>query len=403
MPDVSRLPQWCASRDWVNWAQMSQPKCQEQMSCAPHDVVPFASPVAENARLRAELIAAATRVIDRGTYILGPEVAAFEREMAGQVGTAGVVGVASGTDALVLAMQALGVGHGDEVVMPSHTAGATAAAVCLLGAVPVLVDIDRTTYSISPDGVSFALSSRTKAVVAVHLYGHPADVAGLLRVTKAAAVPLIEDCAQAQGASIDGQPIGSFGDAGCFSFYPTKNLGALGDGGAIAASDPGLLPRIRSLRSYGWRTAQFAELPGGRCSRLDELQAAMLRVKLSGLDAVIARRREIARRYIAGLADMPLALPAEQPGSVHGYHLFVARTPRRDALAAHLEARRIMTGRHYAWAVHQQPVFQSVARVPRPLVETEAAVAEIISLPMFAELTDGQVDRVIDAIRDFFA
>ena len=373
------------------------------MDFADDDPIPLAAPQAENARLRADLLDALARVVDSGSYILGGEVRAFEAEMARSLGVAGVVGVGSGTDALIMALRALGVGPGDEVVLPSHTAGPTAAAVCLLGAVPVLIDVDPGIYGVTPAAISAALTPRTKAVIVVHLYGHPVDMAAIAEVVRAQSVPLIEDCAQAQGARIGNRQVGSFGDVGCFSFYPTKNLGAIGDGGAIATSDPEILTRLRALRTYGWTKPQYAELPGGSCSRLDELQAAFLRIKLRGLDASVARRRELAARYLSGLQGLPLQLPTERLDCTHGYHLFVVRSAERDALAVHLKERGIMTGRHYPYAVHEQPAFKAVARIPQPLAQTEALVPEILSLPLFPELTGRQVDRVIGAIRDFVA
>jgi dTDP-4-amino-4,6-dideoxygalactose transaminase len=367
------------------------------------DIVPLAAPAAENARLRPDLLAAVARVIDSGAYVLGDEVRAFEAEMAAALGVKGVVGVGSGTDALIIALRALGVGSGDEVVLPSHTAGPTAAAVCLLGAVPVLIDVDPDIYGVTPELVATALTERTKAVIVVHLYGHPVDVEAIAVVTRGAGVPLIEDCAQAQGARIGERQVGSFGDIGCFSFYPTKNLGAIGDGGALASSDEAILAKLRALRTYGWVRPQYAEVPGGACSRLDELQAAMLRIKLAGLDASVTRRRAIAERYRVGLHGLPLRLPVERQGHAHGHHLFVVRSEQRDALAEHLKGHGVMTGRHYPYAVHEQPVFKAAARIPHPLSETEALIPEILSLPLFPELTDAQVDRVIAAVRGFFA
>jgi dTDP-4-amino-4,6-dideoxygalactose transaminase len=371
------------------------------MDFVDNDPIPLAAPHAENTRLRTDLLDAMGRVLDSGSYILGGEVQAFEAEMAQSLGVGGVVGVGSGTDALIIALRAFGVGPGDEVIIPSHTAGPTAAAVCLLGAVPVLIDVDPDIYGVTPAAISAALTPLTKAVIVVHLYGHPVDVAAIMAVTRTAGVPLIEDCAQAQGARIGERQVGSFGDIGCFSFYPTKNLGALGDGGAIATSNPEILTRLRALRTYGWTKPQYAELPGGSCSRLDELQAAFLRIKLRGLDASVARRRELAARYRAGLEDLPLQLPIERPGCTHGYHLFVVRSAERDALAVHLKGRGIMTGRHYPYAVHEQPAFKAAARNSQPLTQTEVLIPAILSLPLFPELSEQQVDRVIVGIRDF--
>jgi dTDP-4-amino-4,6-dideoxygalactose transaminase len=373
------------------------------MNSAAPTTIPLTSPLAENQRNREELLAAAARVIDSGYYILGSEVAAFEAELAASLGVSGAVGVGSGTDALVLALQAIGVGRGDEVIIPSHTAGPTAAAVAFIGAVPVLADVAPGAHGLDAASVKVALSERTKAIIFVHLYGGTAGFPEVLAVAQAHGVALIEDCAQSQGADIGGKPVGSLGTVGCFSFYPTKNLGAIGDGGAVVSSDEALLDRVRRLRTYGWTRPQYAELAGGQCSRLDELQAAFLRVKLRGLGRNVQRRREIARHYIAGLRGLPVALPEEPAGTTHAYHLFVIRTPDRDALAAHLKTCGVMTGLHYPYAIHQQPAFMAVAKMPASLAETDALIPEILSLPMYADLTDGQAERVIAAVRGFFA
>jgi dTDP-4-amino-4,6-dideoxygalactose transaminase len=365
--------------------------------------VPLADPKAENARLRDALLAAMAGVLDGGSYILGAEVAAFEAEMAATLGVSGVVGVASGTDALVVALLALGIGGGDEVIIPSHTAGPTCAAVAMVGAVPVLIDVDPETAVVTPDLVRAAITPRTKAVIVVHLYGYPADVQSIHAVTAAAGIALVEDCAQSQGARIGGAPAGSIGELSCFSFYPTKNLGALGDGGAVAVRDEALLAKVKALRTYGWSKPQFAELQGGRCSRLDEIQAAMLRVKLRLLEQTNARRRAIADRYRERLAGLPLALPPMRQDVEHAYHLFVVRTARRAALADFLRARSIGTGLHYPYAVHQQPAFQAISRIPFPLTETERLVPEILSLPLYPDMALDDVDRVADAVREFFA
>lgn len=362
------------------------------------DPVPMTSPRSESAILRDEIAAALMRVLDGNSYILGPEVARFERALAAELGVGEVVGVASGTDALVLALLGLGIGSGDEVITASHTAGATVAAIRIVGATPVLIDVREDSYCLDPVCLQAAVSPRTKAVIAVHLYGHPADMAAIAAV----GIPVIEDCAQAQGALLDGKPVGAFGTAACFSFYPTKNLGAIGDGGALACRDAGIASRIRQLRTYGWSSPQYAELEGGRCSRLDELQAAVLSVKLKTLPAAIARRRAVAARYRSGFADLPLRLPCEAVGTEHAYHLYVVRSDRRDALESHLAASGIGTGRHYPLPVHHQPGLAAHARVPAPLNVTERISGEILSLPMFATITDSQVDRVIEAVRSFY-
>jgi dTDP-4-amino-4,6-dideoxygalactose transaminase len=362
------------------------------------DPVPLASPRDENAMLRDEIARAMMRVVDGNSYILGPEVAGFERTLASDVGVRDVIGVGSGTDALVLAMLGLGVGPGDEVITVSHTAGPTVAAIRMIGAVPVLIDVEEDSYCLDPALLHDAISPLTKAVIAVHLYGHPADMAAIA----AAGIAVIEDCAQAHGALLGGKPVGGFGAAACFSFYPTKNLGAIGDGGAVASNDASIASRIRQLRTYGWSKPQYAELEGGRCSRLDELQAAILSVKLKGFQAAIARRRAVAALYRAAFSDLPLKLPVEGAATAHAYHLYVVRSDRRDALQSHLAACGIASGRHYPWPVHRQPGLAARARLPAPLNVTERIAGEILSLPIFATITDAQVDRVIGAVRSFY-
>jgi dTDP-4-amino-4,6-dideoxygalactose transaminase len=313
------------------------------------------------------------------------------------------VGVASGTDALALALLALDVQPGDEVVTVSHTAGPTVAAIRMIGAVPVLIDVEPDTLCLDPAYLEDAYGSLCKAVIAVHLYGHPANMGPIIDFGRRHALAIVEDCAQAQEAVYNGHIVGTLGDSGCFSFYPTKNLGALGDGGLVSARDPQVIKRLRLLRTYGWSQPQFADLPFGRCSRLDEVQAAILSVKLSHLDAHVERRRAIAGRYSEAFADLPLTLPSERPGCRHVYHLYVVRTGRRDALAKHLEAAGIATGRHYPFPIHRQPGLAGTARVPRPLAVTEKSSEEVLSLPMFPSLSDEQQDQVIKAVRRFFA
>jgi dTDP-4-amino-4,6-dideoxygalactose transaminase len=364
------------------------------------DWVPLADPRADNRSLRSELAAAVASVIEGNNYILGPQVSAFETALATSIGAAGAVGVGTGTDALVLAMLGAGIGAGDEVVAPSHTAGATIAAIRMINAVPVLVDVDAQTFCIDAEAVDAAIGPRVKAIIAVHLYGHPADLPRLNAIADRHNVVLMEDCAQAQGASLDGRPVGTAGQAGCFSFYPTKNLGAIGDGGAVTSDDPEFLARIRAMRTYGWKKAQYAELPNGRCSRLDEVQAAILSVKLASLKTWNERRGRVAAAYGQAFADLPLICPTERPGARHAYHLYVVRSAKRDALEVALRARGIRTGRHYPWPAHAQPALVEGARIPAPLSVTDTLQREILSLPMFGAMTDAQVERTIAAVRD---
>jgi dTDP-4-amino-4,6-dideoxygalactose transaminase len=312
------------------------------------------------------------------------------------------VGVASGTDALVLAMLGVGGNAGDEVITVSHTAGPTAAANRMIGAIPVLIEVEESSYCIDPDKIERAIGPRTRAVVAVHLYGHPANMAAINSIASQHRISVIEDCAQAQGATVGERQVGSLGDIACFSFYPTKNLGAIGDGGALVTNNVALADRVRKLRTYGWSKPQYAALENGRCSRLDEIQAAVLSLKLKLLSSNLKRRRNVAERYCANLAGLPLVLPSERAGCRHSYHLFVIRAEGRDALEAHLRANGIGTGRHYPWPVHLQPGIASFARVPEPLAVTEQIAGEILSLAMFTTISETQIDRVVDAVRKFY-
>jgi dTDP-3-amino-3,4,6-trideoxy-alpha-D-glucose transaminase len=354
------------------------------------------------AALRGEIDAAVARALDSGWYILGRETAAFEAEFAAYLAGADApapecVGVNSGTDALHLALWACEIGPGDEVITVAHTAVATVAAIELVGATPVLVDIDPVTYTLDPDALAAAITPRTRAVIPVHLYGHPADLAAILPVAQAHGLAVIEDCAQAHGASYQGRRLGLWGDLACFSFYPTKNLGALGDGGAVVGRDSARMARVRLLREYGWTPqARYVSQVAGMNSRLDELQAAILRVKLRHLDAWNATRRARAAAY-ADLLPPTVTRPVELPGCEHVYHLYVVRSPQRDALRAALTAAGIGTGIHYPVPVHRQPAY--AAHAARALPHTEQAAAEILSLPMHPLLTVAEVARVADVVR----
>ena len=366
------------------------------------DEVPLSDPRGEALSLRAEIASSLMRVVDSGRYVLGPEVTGFEKALAASIGVAEAVGVGSGTDALALALLGLGIETGDEVITVSHTAGPTVAAIRMSSAIPVLVDVEESSYCMDPQKIEPAIGSRTRAVVAVHLYGHPASMAGIGEVAHRHGLAVIEDCAQAQGATIDLRQVGSFGEAACFSFYPTKNLGAFGDAGAMVTADTTLAGRVRQLRTYGWSARQYAELENGRCSRLDEMQAAILLLKLKYLAANLERRRRFAAFYRAELAGLPLILPSERPGFKHSYHLFVVRAEARDRLESHLWQNGIATGRHYPWPVHRQPGIASHAKIPEPLTTTEKIAEEILSLPMFATMSEAQADRVVAAIRKFY-
>jgi dTDP-4-amino-4,6-dideoxygalactose transaminase len=373
---------------------------QPQAETAAPEPIYFARPSAQYQALRDEIDGAIRAVLEGHAYIMGPEVERFEAGFAAYCGAAHAVGVANGTDALHLALRALQIGEGHEVIVPAHTAVPTIAAIEMSGAAPAFVDITADRFALDPGLVEQAVTPRTRAIMPIHLYGHPADLGPLLDIARRRGLRLVEDCAQAHGARWQGSRVGAIGDVGCFSLYPTKNLGAIGDAGIITTNDPGLADRLRALRQYGWRGRQISETAGFN-SRLDELQAAILNVKLGHLDDFNARRRAIAARYLAAFADLPLALPETQPGCEAVYHLFVVRTKLRDRLKAHLQAHGVIAGIHYPLPCHHHPVYQPrFGAVKLPV--TEAIVEEILSLPMYPELTDDQVTRVIDAVRGFF-
>jgi dTDP-4-amino-4,6-dideoxygalactose transaminase len=364
--------------------------------------VPQCDPKAAYLEHQAAIDAAVRRTLDGGRYVLGPEVRAFEQEFARYLGSEHACGVASGTDAIELALRACGIASGDLVATVSHTAVATVAAIERCGAVPLLVDVDLATQTLDPGRLELALRNaqgRLRAVVLVHLYGRAADVAQIRALCDRHEAVLVEDCAQAHGAAVLGRRLGTWGDAAAFSFYPTKNLGALGDGGSVVTRDRGTAERIAALREYGWRERYVSESCGMN-SRLDELQAAVLRVKLAHLDADNARRRAIAAAYDAGLQDCALQLPL--PDASHVYHQYVVRTPARAELSAHLAARGIGTLVHYPLPVHLQPAYRGRLPVGEGgLAASEQCAREVLSLPMFPQLKPAAVDAVIDALRSF--
>ncbi|HVK12803.1 MAG TPA: DegT/DnrJ/EryC1/StrS family aminotransferase [Gemmataceae bacterium] len=344
----------------------------------------------------AEYRAAIDRVLARGWFVLGPEVEAFEDEFAQYQGRGHTVGVANGTDAIELALRAAGVGPGDEVITVAHTAVATACGIERAGARPVFVDIDFADYTINPRAIPAAITTRTRAIVAVHLYGQPARLGALRALADRHGLLLIEDCAQAHGAKDDGRRVGTVGHLAAFSFYPTKNLGAFGDAGAVYTADTGLADRVRRLRNYGQLNRYHHVDPGGMNSRLDELQAAVLRVGLKALDAANADRFRLADRYLSRLR-LP-TLPGARPHSDHVYHLFAVRHPNRDTFADRLRARGVETLIHYPVPVHLQPAFAHLGGMPGDLPETERAAREVLSLPLFPGMTREQQDAVIAAV-----
>lgn len=359
-------------------------------------MIPFANPRAGYRARAAEYDAAYHRVMDSGQYLLGPETAALEQAFAGWLGVPHAISVASGTEALWLALRAAGLGEGAEVLTPSLTAGATVAAIVQTGARPVFVEVDPHTLTLDPQGLPAALTPRTRAIVPVHLYGHPADLTGLAHFAAAQGLLMIEDCAQSHGAWHQGRRVGTFGTAAAWSFYPTKNMGAFGDGGLVTTPEAELAARVLALREYGWQTARYISAVHGWNSRLDELQAAFLNVRLAHLEADNARRRQIAARY---RAELPARLPnvRGRPGDVTAAHLFVVRHPHRDALRAALAARGVGTGVHYPAPCHLQPAYAHLGRGAGSLPITELAAAEVLSLPLYPELTEAEVGQVIAA------
>ena len=358
------------------------------------------NPRAQYLSHKAEVYVAISEVLESGWYILGEQVRAFEAEFASYVGVAHGVGVGSGTEALHLALSACGIGRGDEVITVSHTAVATVAAIELAGATPVLVDVESDFFTLDLEALERAATPRTRAIIPVHIYGQPADLAPILDFARGHGLRVIEDCSQAHGATYRGKRVGSFGDLGCFSFYPTKNLGAVGDGGIVVTDDEELADEARSLREYGWRKDRISDVAGLN-SRLDELQAAILRVKLKGLDEDNASRAGVAQQYDAGLRGLPLDLPRVRDGATHVYHQYVARSPRRDDLRSFLQDRGVQTLVHYPVPVHLQPAYQGRLAGAATLPETERVVGEILSLPIYPELDEADRDRVTQTVVEF--
>jgi dTDP-4-amino-4,6-dideoxygalactose transaminase len=371
-------------------------------TAAPASVrVPFGSLDADYRSRKSEIDLAVARVLSRGRFILGEEVEAFERELAEYVGVPHVVACASGTDAIAIALGALGASEVDEVVVPANACVPVAAGVRLAGARLRLSDADPDTLTLSRAGAESVVGPHSRFLLAVHLYGGLADVDGLGALARERGLVLLEDCAQSLGAVFSGARVGSFGRAAAFSFYPTKNLGAYGDAGAVATSDGKVAERARRLRQYGWTRRDFSELEG-RNSRMDEIQAAILRAKLPFLDADNARRREIAGRYDEAFRDLPLAPLSPRPGSVAAPHLYPVRTQSRDALRSHLSSRGIETGIHYPLPLHLQPAYAFLGRSLGDFPVSERASETLLSLPLYPTLSADQVEAVVSAVREFF-
>jgi dTDP-4-amino-4,6-dideoxygalactose transaminase len=361
--------------------------------------VPFVDLPRQYATIKPVVDRAIAAVVESGQFVLGAQGAALETEMARYCGVAHAIGVGSGTDALRLALQALGLRPADEVITTPFTFVASVVTIAQAGAVPVFADIDPVTFALDPGAVARKITSRTRAIMPVHLYGQPADMAPLLALARDHGLSLIEDAAQAVGAEYQGRRVGGIGDVACFSFFPTKNLGAYGDAGLVTTSDAALAERLRMLRHHGSRDRYVHEFEGW-CSRLDEIQAAVLRVKLGHLEAWTERRRAIAAFYRRGLAGLPIALPPERSNERAVYHLFTIRSSERDDLAKHLADRGIRTAVHYPTPVHQQPLYRT--RYREALPESERASREVLSLPLFPEITPDELDAVVAGVTSFF-
>lgn len=360
--------------------------------------IPLSSPKASYLEHQEAFQQTINKFLDSGYYILGPEVQSFETAFANFVGVEHCVTVNNGTDAIVLALRALGIGADDEVITVSHTAVATVAAIEEAGAIPVLVDIDAQSYCMDPNLIEAMISEKTKAILPVHLYGHPAEMPEIIKIARKHGLLVVEDCAQAHGARINGQMVGTFGDIACFSFYPTKNLGAFGDGGAVLTNNPDTAERLRLLRQYGWKDRYVSDIVGVN-TRMDELQAAILNIKLPFLEGDNQRRAQTAKRYCQALQNRPFQLPNEAKNTEHVWHLFVIQTEDRADLQKHLQEKQIGFGIHYPQAVHQQPAYLDRLKGSDNLPITEALIPRILSLPIYPQLALEDVDRVVEALK----
>lgn len=363
-------------------------------------MIPCANPKAQYLSYRDDINSAIQRVLDSGWYVLGEEVIRFEKEFAQFNAVSHAVGVGSGTDALHIALRALDIGQGDEVITTAHTAVATASAIDLAGAKPIFVDIEPDFFTIDPDLIEDAITPKTKAIIPVHIYGQPCDMDAIMRIAQKHDLKVIEDCAQAHGAKYNHKRVGSIGDVGCFSFYPTKNLGAIGDGGALVTNDDQLGKKIKLIREYGWEERYISSKEGWN-SRLDELQAAILRVKLKNLDKDNNFRQQHAKKYNELLKDLPIELPKKRETCTHVYHLFVIKVDKRDRLKEYLGKNGVNTTIQYPVPVHQQKYFQNLCD-EQSLPVTEKAAKNILSLPMYPELEEKEINKVSNILKDYF-
>lgn len=357
--------------------------------------------VGQYRRIKTDVDSAIHAVLDTGMFIQGKEVGEFECAMAGYLGTKFAVGCASGTDALQIAMMALGVGRGDEVITTPFTFVATAETIAILGAMPVYVDIEPGTFNIDPAKIEAAITPRTKAIIPVHLYGQPADMDPIMALARKHAIPVIEDAAQAVGAAYKGKKVCSIGDFGCISFFPSKNLGCFGDGGMIVTSDPALAEKARVIAAHGSRARYYHEVLGVN-SRLDTLQAVILNVKLPHLEAYNTARRNAAQRYNELLENTPVTVPFVPPGVEHIFHQYTLRAPNRDALASFLKEKGIPHAIYYPVPLHLQKAYAQSGGKKGDFPVTEEAAREVISIPMHTELTEKHVQVITGAIKEFY-
>lgn len=360
-----------------------------------------ANPLLQYHSHKDEINRAISRVLTGGRYILGREVEAFEKEFTEYIGVSHGIGVGSGTEAIHVALTACGITPGDQVITVSHTAVATIAAIQLAGGVPVFVDIEPDYYTLDPARLEAAITPKTKAIIPVHLYGQSVDLEPIIKIAQKYNLRVIEDCAQAHGATYKNKRVGSYGDMACFSFYPTKNLGAMGDAGMVVTNYSELAQKARLLHEYGWEERYVSHVAGWN-SRLDELQASILRVKLRYLDADNSKRIKWAETYNEKLSTIDgVSVPQKRENATHVYHLYVIRLKNRDALQNHLKNHRIGTLVHYPVPIHLQPAYKYLSRDGKELPNTERIAAEVLSLPMYPELGESELETVVHAIRTY--
>ncbi len=362
--------------------------------------VPFVDLKAQYWAIKAEVDEAIRAVVEEAAFVLGPAVEHFEREFAQYLGVDSVVGTSNGTTALQLSLLALGIGEGDEVIVPAHTFIATAEAVSHVGAKPVLVDVCEDTGNLDPAALPAAISTRTKAIIPVHLYGQPADLDLIIEFAESRGIVVLEDACQAHGAAYRGVRVGSFGAASCFSFYPGKNLGAYGEAGAVATNDPDLAARVRRLRDHG-QSRRYYHAEVGYNARMEGIQGAVLGVKLRHLDAWNRARVDHAAYYSMALSDCDVEVPVTAPGRDHVFHLYVVRSPNRDELRDHLTGLGVQTGLHYPVPLHLQPAYEPLNYRPGDFLNAERWAREGLSLPIFPEMRRDQLDEVILGVKSF--